>query len=79
MTGGHGPDACIDAVGIEAHGTTLDAWYDRAKTRCFSPPIGRTRFVRRSGPAARAARSRFPASTADCSTSFLSARRSPRA
>ena len=23
MTGGHGPDACIDAVGLEAHGTTL--------------------------------------------------------
>jgi threonine dehydrogenase-like Zn-dependent dehydrogenase len=24
--------ACIDAVGLEAHGTTLDAWYDRTKT-----------------------------------------------
>ena len=32
MTGGQGPDACIDAVGLEAHGTTLDAYYDRAKT-----------------------------------------------
>jgi len=32
MTGGQGPDACIDAVGLEAHGTTLDAWYDLAKT-----------------------------------------------
>jgi threonine dehydrogenase-like Zn-dependent dehydrogenase len=32
LTGGQGPDACIDAVGLEAHGTTLDAWYDRAKT-----------------------------------------------
>ena len=31
MTGGQGPDACIDAVGLEAHGTTLDAWYDTAK------------------------------------------------
>jgi threonine dehydrogenase-like Zn-dependent dehydrogenase len=31
MTGGQGPDACIDAVGLEAHGTTLDARYDRAK------------------------------------------------
>jgi threonine dehydrogenase-like Zn-dependent dehydrogenase len=31
-TGGRGPDACIDAVGMEAHGwTTLDAAYDRAK------------------------------------------------
>ena len=23
MTGGRGPDACIDAVGMEAHGTTV--------------------------------------------------------
>jgi threonine dehydrogenase-like Zn-dependent dehydrogenase len=30
MTGGRGPDACIDAVGMEAHGTTVDALYDRA-------------------------------------------------
>ena len=35
MTGGEGPDACIDAVGLEAHGTTLDAWYDRAKTSLY--------------------------------------------
>jgi threonine dehydrogenase-like Zn-dependent dehydrogenase len=31
MTGGRGPDACIDAVGMEAHGTTVDAVYDRVK------------------------------------------------
>ena len=31
MTGGRGPDCCIDAVGMEAHGTSLDALYDRAK------------------------------------------------
>jgi len=31
MTGGQGPDGCIDAVGLESHGATLDAWYDRAK------------------------------------------------
>jgi len=31
MTGGRGPDACIDAVGMEAHGTTLAALYDEAK------------------------------------------------
>jgi threonine dehydrogenase-like Zn-dependent dehydrogenase len=30
-TGGMGPDACIDAVGLEAHGATLDALYDRIK------------------------------------------------
>jgi threonine dehydrogenase-like Zn-dependent dehydrogenase len=32
LTGGRGPDACIDAVGLEAHGATVDDWYDRAKT-----------------------------------------------
>ena len=31
MTGGRGPDACIDAVGMEAHGHGLVAAYDRAK------------------------------------------------
>ncbi|RIK47908.1 MAG: glutathione-dependent formaldehyde dehydrogenase [Chloroflexi bacterium] len=30
MTGGRGPDACIDAVGMEAHGSGLDGWYDKA-------------------------------------------------
>lgn len=32
LTGGMGPDRCIDAVGLEAHGATIDAIYDRAKT-----------------------------------------------
>jgi threonine dehydrogenase-like Zn-dependent dehydrogenase len=31
LTGGRGPDACIDAVGMEAHGVGLEWWYDRAK------------------------------------------------
>jgi threonine dehydrogenase-like Zn-dependent dehydrogenase len=31
MTGGRGPDACIDAVGMEAHGHSLMYAYDRAK------------------------------------------------
>ncbi|MCM6775581.1 glutathione-dependent formaldehyde dehydrogenase [Nocardia sp. CDC159] len=31
MTGGRGPDACIDAVGMEGHGTGLQQLYDRAK------------------------------------------------
>src|SRR6266545_4619744 len=35
MTGGIGPDSCIDAVGLEAHGTTIDALYDRAKTALY--------------------------------------------
>jgi len=32
LTGGRGPDACIDAVGMESHGATIDDWYDKAKT-----------------------------------------------
>jgi threonine dehydrogenase-like Zn-dependent dehydrogenase len=31
LTGGRGPDACIDAVGMEAHGPGLVGAYDRAK------------------------------------------------
>jgi len=31
MTGGRGPDACIDAVGMEAHGVGLAYTYDRIK------------------------------------------------
>jgi threonine dehydrogenase-like Zn-dependent dehydrogenase len=31
MTGGRGPDACIDAVGLEAHAPGLQYAYDRAK------------------------------------------------
>ena len=31
LTAGRGPDACIDAVGLEAHGHGLDALYDRTK------------------------------------------------
>ncbi len=30
-TGGRGPDSVIDAVGLEAHGTSVDAVYDRVK------------------------------------------------
>jgi threonine dehydrogenase-like Zn-dependent dehydrogenase len=31
MTGGRGPDACIDAVGMESHAPGLLGAYDRAK------------------------------------------------
>jgi threonine dehydrogenase-like Zn-dependent dehydrogenase len=31
MTGGRGPDSCIDAVGMESHGHGLQYAYDRAK------------------------------------------------
>jgi threonine dehydrogenase-like Zn-dependent dehydrogenase len=32
MTGGRGPDACIDAVGMEAHAPGVHGLYDRIKT-----------------------------------------------
>jgi threonine dehydrogenase-like Zn-dependent dehydrogenase len=35
LTGGRGPDHCIDAVGLEAYGEGIDAAYDRAKTVLF--------------------------------------------
>jgi len=35
LTGGRGPDGCVDAVGLEAHGATVDAYVDRAKTATF--------------------------------------------
>lgn len=31
LTGGRGPDRCIDAVGMEAHGTGIEQVYDKAK------------------------------------------------
>jgi threonine dehydrogenase-like Zn-dependent dehydrogenase len=33
MTGGRGPDACIDSVGMEAHGDTIGALYDTVKQK----------------------------------------------
>lgn len=33
LTGGRGPDGCIDAVGLEAHGHTVTAVIDRAKAK----------------------------------------------
>ena len=32
LTGGRGPDSCIDAVGLESHGTSPDSLLDYAKT-----------------------------------------------
>ena len=36
MTGGRGPDACIDAVGLEAHAPGIVGMYDRAKQAVMS-------------------------------------------
>jgi threonine dehydrogenase-like Zn-dependent dehydrogenase len=35
LTGGRGPDVCIDAVGLEAHGVSADQVLDRAKAALF--------------------------------------------
>ncbi len=35
LTGGRGPDAVIDCVGLEAEGHTLDSWYDRVKVATY--------------------------------------------
>jgi threonine dehydrogenase-like Zn-dependent dehydrogenase len=35
LTGGMGPDICIDAVGMEAHGYSVDAVYDKLATWTF--------------------------------------------
>jgi threonine dehydrogenase-like Zn-dependent dehydrogenase len=35
LTGGRGPDACIDAVGLEAHACGLAGIYDRVKQATF--------------------------------------------
>ena len=69
MTSGRGPDRCIDAVGAEAHGSgSFDAIVDKAKAAVMLAPIARTCCARRSCAAARAERSRFPASMSACST-----------
>lgn len=38
MTGGRGPDSCIDAVGMEAHGAPLEYTYDRLKQALMLEP-----------------------------------------
>ncbi|MDY3560427.1 glutathione-dependent formaldehyde dehydrogenase [Gemmata sp. JC673] len=35
MTAGRGPDSCIDAVGLEAHGNGIAGFYDRIKTATY--------------------------------------------
>jgi len=35
LTGGMGPDSCIDAVGLEAHGNGIAGFIDRAKTATY--------------------------------------------
>ena len=35
ITGSRGPDVCIDAVGMEAHGYGVSGWYDSAKQKLW--------------------------------------------
>jgi len=35
MTGGRGPDSCIDAVGLEGHGSDIGGIYDRIKASLY--------------------------------------------
>jgi threonine dehydrogenase-like Zn-dependent dehydrogenase len=39
LTGGRGPDACIDAVGMEVHGSTYDTVKQKAKLETGRPPV----------------------------------------
>jgi threonine dehydrogenase-like Zn-dependent dehydrogenase len=52
MTGGIGPDACIDAVGMEAHGHTIDALCDRTK-QAMRLPFDRATVLRQTIQACR--------------------------
>jgi threonine dehydrogenase-like Zn-dependent dehydrogenase len=35
LTAGRGPDGCVDCVGLEAHGATVDAFLDKVKAATF--------------------------------------------
>src|SRR6202008_1179696 len=39
MTGGRGPDACIDAVGMEAHGSAFDQIKQAVRLATHSPHV----------------------------------------
>jgi threonine dehydrogenase-like Zn-dependent dehydrogenase len=73
MTGGRGPDACIDAVGMEAHHGSAPIYaYDRVKQATRRSPTAASRCARRSRPAAAAASCRSRACTAGSWTSSRS-------
>ena len=75
MTGGRGPDACIDAVGMEAHGHGPAYAYDRAKQAMMLETRPADRLARGNhGLPQRRHRIRSPASMAASSTRFPWAR-----
>jgi threonine dehydrogenase-like Zn-dependent dehydrogenase len=69
ITGGRGPDACIDAVGMEAHGYGLEGCMTQPSTSFGLSRIDRPLCGRRLTPAAKEERFLFPASMVDLSTS----------
>jgi len=64
LTAGRGPDACVDAVGLEAHGATLDAYYDTVKAATLLATDRPTALRQAIHAVAKAAPSQFPACTA---------------
>jgi threonine dehydrogenase-like Zn-dependent dehydrogenase len=74
MTGGRGPDVCIEAVGMEAHSTGPAYLYDRSSSSCGYRPIDRRPSARPSRPAAKAVRCMCSASSEPWSTSSRSVR-----
>ena len=77
LTGGRGPDSCIDAVGLESHGTSPDALARLRESIALSGDRQTARACgRRFMLAAKAELFRFPAFTADFWINSRWARRS---
>jgi threonine dehydrogenase-like Zn-dependent dehydrogenase len=78
LTAGRGPDACIEAVGLEAHGATLDAYYDRIKTTAFLATDRPTALRQAIHACRKGGVSRFPVCTEASWTRSRSGRRLER-
>ena len=70
LTGGIGPDACIDAVGLESHSGDIQGAYDTLKNAVLLETDRPAFCARRSRRCARAGRFPFPVYTAGCWTRF---------
>ena len=79
LTGGIGPDACIDAVGMEAHFADIQGAYDKVKTMLMMEADRPGCCGRRSSRCGRAERCRSRACTAVSSTKCRLERRSAKA
>ena len=73
LTGGIGPDSCIDAVGLEAHSTEMQGIYDVVKTALLLETTVPAFCARPFRQCAKAAPFQSPESMAGCSTKFPSA------